>query len=459
MSTLFIRVHGPVTQPESPSSALGPSTDDASLAAMERLGEPAIPALDASETTEFDPELSADWLISESNGDVRAEGTTDLRGLSEIVDPDTDWLKNPVNVVLLVPSALVLNINCQVPGKNASQVRRALPFAVEEFVATDIEAMHVAAGDISRGGMIRSQVVDREILDNWLSALHGIEVRPGFAFSEAEMLPCSEGHSTLLFDDDEVLMKNVESAACIDTENLEFVLGSFVEASGEDAVIEVVNGKVDPIAVAQLPPDIEFTNTPLEAGQSVLSYLAGLWNAKSGSANNTINLLQGEYAVRMSAEGKTSRWRMVGMLAAGWFGIAMIALAAKGLYSDGAAGGLKAENESLYKDIYPETQRIPPNIQRDVQSRMGGSGSAGASFVPLIGRLTAHINKDIKVRSFNFQGTRDELSTELIVSGFDTLDKLKEQLTQDNLTVEISSADQQSDGVHARLRLRTGNAQ
>jgi len=63
------------------------------------------------------------------------------------------------------------------------------------------------------------------------------------------------------------------------------------------------------------------------------------------------------------------------------------------------------------------------------------------------------------VRSFNFQGSRDELSTELILSGFDALDNLKEELAGEGMNVEISSAEQQSDGVHARLRLRSGNAQ
>ncbi len=439
MSTLFVRVKGPAIQPASPV---------VSLDALDPSGESALSS---------GYELAAQWLISESNGEVRAEGDTDLRGLSELIDPGTDWVKNPANIVLLVPAGMVLNINCEVPGRNVSQVRRALPFAVEEFVATDIEAMHVAAGQISRGAMVRSQVVDRQALDNWLAALRTVGIRPGYALSEAEMLPGSKDRSTLLFDGDEVLMKNVNSAACVDVENLEFVLGQFIDGSGEAAVIETVNGEVDPLSIAQLPPDIEFVSTVLNADQSVLAYLAGLWHARGPLADNAINLLQGDYSVRMNADGKSSRWRSVAVLAAGWFGIALITLAAKGIYSDREADRLKAQSQALYKDIYPETQRIPPNIQRDVQFRMGSSGSAEAEFVPLIALLTAHLNQATKVRSFNFQGTRDELSTELILTGFDALDELKEKLAGGGLTVEISSADQQSDGVHARLRLRSGN--
>lgn len=445
MSTLFIRVEGPAGI-DAAQGDMSPATklESGLENALDDVTAPVI-------------ELSANWLISDPDGSVRAQGTTDLRGLSELIDPNTEWVKNPANVVLLIPAGLVLNINCEVPGRNAAQVRRALPYAVEEFVATDIEDMHVAAGDISKGGMIRSQVVERKALDGWLAALLSIGIRPGYGLSEAEILPGNAERSTLLFAGDEVLMRNAESAACIDSENLEFVLGAFVEASGDETVIETVNGQVDQLVIAQLPPEVKFSTTTLDADQSVLAYLAGLWRERGALADKGINLLQGEYAVRMNATGQVSRWRMVGLIAAAWFGIALLALGAKGIYSGMEADRLNEESVALYKDIYPTTQRIPPNMQRDVQFRMGGQNVAAAEFVPLIGRLSKHITTSIKVRSFNFQGSRDELSTELILGGFDALDALKEKLATDGLNVEISSADQQQDGVHARLRLKAAN--
>jgi len=189
----------------------------------------------------------------------------------------------------------------------------------------------------------------------------------------------------------------------------------------------------------------------------VLAYLAGLWSERGALADSGINLLQGEYAVRMNTSGEASRWRTVGLIAAAWFGIALLALGAKGIYSGMEADRLNSATVALYQDIYPSAERIPPNIKRDVQFRMGGQNVAAAQFVPLIGQLSKHLTTAIKVRSFNFQGSRDELSTELILGGFDALDALKEKLATDGMSVEISSADQQQDGVHARLRLRAAN--
>ena len=471
MSTLFIRVQGPATGMTSAASGEAVGVDDPLVDAVDSLsasnslaaGDSLIAGDSADNLQVESYELNAQWLISEADGQVRAQGESDLRGLSELIDPESDWLQNPANIVLLLPTSLVLNVSCEVPGRNPAQVRRALPFAVEEFVATDIEMMHVAAGNIQGGGTVRSQIIERTILDSWLAALHSIGIRPGYAFSDAEMLPGSRGHSTLLFDGDEVLMKNQHSAACVDSENLEFVLGAFIEAVGEaatgEAVIETINGEIDPLSLAQLPSEVEFSATTLDASQSVLGYLAGLWHSRGPLADNAINLLQGDYSVRMNASGEASRWRTVVMVAAAWFGIALLGLVVRGFYSDSQAGGLKTASEALYKDIYADAQRIPPNIQRDMQFRMGEGGASGGEFVPLIGQLSEHISQDIAVRSFNFQGSRDELSTELVVSEFPALDALKEKLTGSGLAVEVSSADQQSDGVHARLRLRYSNAQ
>ena len=445
MSTLFIRVQEPATtQNDEQTSSL---SDPEALTALDALDE----------ITAYS--LTAAWLISEASGEVRAEGVADLRGLSELVDPDSDWIQNPANVVLLVPAGLVLNINCDVPGRNQAQVRRALPFAVEEFVATDIEMMHVAAGEIARGGNIRSQVVERKLLEDWLAALRSVGIRPGYTFSDAELLPASATRSTLLFDGDEVLMKSRVSAACVDAENLEFVLTTFIEDSGTETSIESLNGEIDALTLAQLPPEIEIEKTSLESGQSVLGYLASRWRNGNPLTSGAINLLQGDYSVRMSASGGSSKWRAVGVLAAAWFLIALVALAVKGFYSDSEAQRLKANSQALYKDIYPATQRIPPNLKRDVQFRMGGSGTTGGQFVPLVGQLAEHLTPEVKVRSFNFQGSRDELSTELIVGKLAAVDDLKVQLDGNGMSVEISSIEEQSDGVHARLRLRSNNAQ
>ncbi len=76
--------------------------------------------------------IGCEWLIVEDDGDERAQGVTDYRGLADLADPNVDWLRTPTNIVVLVPSEHVLGVSCTVPGRSIGQIRRALPYVVEE---------------------------------------------------------------------------------------------------------------------------------------------------------------------------------------------------------------------------------------------------------------------------------------------------------------------------------------
>ena len=105
-----------------------------------------IRVLSPASRDEEDLHLSSTWLILEDDGSERAAGEADLRGLSELIDPSAVWLQKPNNIVVIVPGEHVLGVSCEVPGRSIGQIRRALPFVVEEFVATEIEGMHLASG-------------------------------------------------------------------------------------------------------------------------------------------------------------------------------------------------------------------------------------------------------------------------------------------------------------------------
>jgi general secretion pathway protein L len=57
--------------------------------------------------------------------------------------------------------------------RGTAKILRALPFALEEQIAEDIEALHFAAGRPAPDGSIPAAAVDREQLEGWLEAGRG----------------------------------------------------------------------------------------------------------------------------------------------------------------------------------------------------------------------------------------------------------------------------------------------
>ena len=404
-------------------------------------------------------DMAAQWLLRDDAGMTVEEGTTDGRGLAEIVDTQSPWAQDPRNIIVLVPVDNVALLSCTVPGRSVSQIRRALPFAVEEFLTQDVETMHLAHGPIAKSEPISCVLVDKGLLSNWLTCLNEAGLTPGVMVPDASLLPAGGQTASVLFEFDGALVHTPEHIANIDLPLLPDVLSAVYEHFDNDGsangtpALHLVNGRMPEVDTSRSGfPNHQIHETLLDG--SVLEYLASRW-ADSGVE---INMLQGAYAPTKKAHPAWGRWKSVGGLVALWAVTYVGVLLAEGLWSDYRADSLRAESLALYRQIYPSERRVP-NAYTQMRRHLGQIESAGAGFHTLVGQLANGIDKVVKgteLRSLSFSDSRGELTTELWVPNYDELDKLKAQLEGQGLAVVISSAEEQDSQVRARFRVRAG---
>jgi general secretion pathway protein L len=386
------------------------------------------------------------WMIQNNDGSIRARGETDFRGLSELIDPGTDWIQDPGNIVVTIPSETVLSLTCEVPGRSIGQIRRALPFVVEEFVTTEIESMHLACGPLRRGAPARVDVVERSLLQGWLDCLAALEIRPGYMFSEAELLPVAPNEASLLIDDDRVLIRTVDQAAAIDRENLILAVSTLnIER------LKVVFGSLTDIERAHLTAagELEVLSADGPRTASTLEYVAANWRGA-----DAINLLQGSFRPKQAINPLWERWRPAAAIAAVWIGVALLAMTTQALYAGYRAADLRAQSEQIYRDIFPEERRVA-NVRRQLQAKLGERPDDGSiGLLGLVGALASVTGPSTRIQSMNYASERSELAVDLVTGGFEALDQVKENLAGQGVNVEISSAEQTDQGVRARVRLR-----
>ena len=390
--------------------------------------------------------LDGEWLIAEDGGAVRAKGLADYRGLGELIDPDVEWLHNSDNIVAILPGEHVLGVSCEVPGRSVGQIRRALPFVVEEFVATDIEGMHLACGPIRRGEKVRCNLIDQSLLDDWLACLRELNLAPGHMVSEAELLPCDPGQVSVLFEANTVLVKTTDQAATVDRSNLLLALGSVAAQE-----VLLINGTLDEIELDQLDGDVNVrtADTGEGVGDTTLAYLATRWRLQP----DTISLLQGAYTPTRPTGDTMARWQGVATLAGAWALVVMFAMIAEGFWASVQADRLQAASEDLFRNIFPDDRRIT-NVRRQMQAKLGGRTSGGGpGFTDYLGQLGAVLSSNVTITSLNFTDARGELAADLLLGDYDELDQLKENLERRGVQVGITSAEQQDTGVRARIRL------
>jgi general secretion pathway protein L len=391
-------------------------------------------------------EVACQWLIREDDGRERASGETDFRGLRDLADPAVEWIRDPTNVVVFVPAGFVFTIEAAVPGKSVGHMRRALPFVIEEFIADDIERMHIAIeGAPVRGEPIACCVIDRTLVEGWVDAFSSMGFVPGFMVPEGEMLPREPGTLSLLADGEQILARMGAEVAVIDRSSLELVLSregvARIELFGTDQRLEA--HARDQGAVVEVAEPY---------GAAIIAMLANRWRAAGA-----INLLQNDFLPRRPRDPRAQRWANVGLLAAVWAGIFLLTVVVEGVWSGLRADQLESESLALYRDIYPDDSTATAGtMRRRMAAQIGGAGGLGGrGFVEYVADLAAVKNASVTIVGLTYAEGRAELLADLRLSRYEDLEALKEALAERGVTAEVTSAEKVADGVRARMRLST----
>lgn len=392
-------------------------------------------------------DVGVEWLIKEDNGDVRATGVTNYRGLADIADPNVDWLANPENTVVYLPSQFVLMVTCEVPGRSAAQIRRALPFAAEEYVATDIESMHIANATIKPGSPVLCNIVSREVMENWLACFKSLQVNPGYFVADTQVLPAGEGVASVLFEGDMALVACQDQAANVDRGNLVFVLNTL-----DAETIYTINGELDDLERSQLERDPVLEHVPTSS-HGVLDYLAAQFDQAS-----FINLLQGSYVPARVKNPQTTRWSSVGALAASWVVIAFVAMMAQAWWAGSEADRLQGESFAFYKEMFPSESQpgTVEQLRRRMGSKLGEKANTGDSsaFVALASHFANVIDNKSSVESLSYTDQRQELTVEVMLGGYEDLETIKGKLASSGVNVDVASAEEEAGRVRSRLRVK-----
>lgn len=394
-----------------------------------------------------------EWLVRDNDGALR-EGRTTASGLAELL-AGADWITDPANVTALVPVGEMLAITCQVPGRNAAQMKSAARYAVEEFLTEDIDAMHVACGALARGQPVRCLATPRERMRTWLACLALADIEPGLMTADAMALPSDAGGVSVLFDGDEALVRAGDQGASVDAENVTAAIAAIRSEMDEDAApgLRLFNGGLPEADVRAMGFAWEATETvPVEG--SVLAFLA---SQDQPAVAPPVNLLQDDFAVKRKPGGAWAHWRPAAALAGVALAFALVLWSAEGVWAGLRADAQRSEARELYREVF-DTERAPSSPALVMRRRLGQEVTTTAGFHRLFGEVGAALGGagQYELRSVSF-AERNGLVVEVLVPDYDAVEALQQSLRERGLTVEIGSSEQQQNRVRTNLRVAGRN--
>ncbi|WP_455220683.1 type II secretion system protein GspL [Kaarinaea lacus] len=394
-------------------------------------------------------------------------------------------------VVVFVSGVEVVLTDVALPGMNRQKLLKAIPFALEEQLASDVEDNHFAVGERQQEDKVNVAIVERSIIEMWLQSLNDVGIQPDLLTTEVLGIPYTEGGWTLLLKASDkqsrakaVLRNSLQSGIALDVANVVPLLRSMLEAVKEDQRPEkldiivcnaedvypaaesdtqpettnVVSGELDTIVaeLQSLAGKLEYDIEVYHPEQPFLVYLA-----QQLQESKCINLLQGDYSRRERLEKLLRPWRPAAAVAVIWLllqvGLMIFdyqKLAARDLE-------LRAQITEVYRQTFPESKNIvdPKKQMEDKLADLRKQTNQGADMFALLAKAGDVLSDTdtLLIRTLRFK--EETLDMDFEISDLQSLDELKLRLINEtNMDVDIQSASSKQGKVESRMQLKIGAA-
>ncbi len=338
-------------------------------------------------------------------------------------------------VVAIAPGSEITVHAAALPAGSESQARAAAPFAVEDEIALDVEAVHVALGPRPAPGAERQvAVVARERMDAWLTLLEEAELSPSQLIPD--FLAIAPAENAVLVDaGDRILVRLPEDHAigglAVERDLAALVIPQSLAEQG----VEGLEAWVDDLGSLGLSGHGEAVRrAPRPSDEDLLTrFMDGV------AAGVDLNLLQGPYRARRRAGGdgfEFSRWRVLAGLGVAAVVAAFIGLAVEGWAYGKGARDLRARSQLAYARAFPDEGRVANPAQR-ARSRLsqGGGGGVFLDLSAVVFQSTSPLER-VQIETLRYDAAENSLAFTIIYDAYADVEALKTAVTDRGVVIE-----------------------
>jgi general secretion pathway protein L len=366
-------------------------------------------------------------------------------------------------VVVLVPAVDVLLTSVSLPVRGANKVLRALPFALEEQIAEDIEALHFAAGRTGADGSVAAAAVDREQLEAWLASLGEAGFDPQVICSEAEGCPAAPNHLNWVLDADRCLARSGDGLpVLLEIASVEEALRFGPGFPGESGAAKHLSVYVTPEGRMRHGDALEALRDELASLEIRILPDGMLPHLAAGVVSREpINLLQGQYAPRTQLDRLWKPWRTAAALLAVLAVVLVGQQALRLVQLKQEEARLDAAIAEAFQQALPGARMEDPRFQveRRLAALRGTGGASNESFLTALEALGGALRETpgITLQSVSYRA--GVLDLRLQAPSVDSLEQIRQSVGRDGrFTATIQQANQRPDGVEGRIQLTGGGA-
>ena len=404
-----------------------------------------------------EPEHQVEWVVVDDNGSRRsnmaagtlAEAAAGLQGRQAIV---------------LVPAAETLTTMVDLPVRSGARLRAALPYALEDQVAADVETLHFAAGDRYESGRRPVAVVEKSILEGWLALLEDAGIEPSSLVPENYGLARIPGTMSVLVDDGCVMFNDGEETEFVlegATPSDALVAAGQITDRSDDAPPEPSGHLVvycDAADEERLSHDWIALRHELHSVDINLLQEGALPRlAVTVASGAGVNLLQGVYGPKADYGSWLRPWARAAML--------LVALGVVGLVAKGADYWRLSQEEATLQAQFTEQYRtVRPGANDPILDPVGavnsikrglGQSTAPPVFLASLGELSSAMagNGAAAVESISYRA--GVIDVRVSSPDVETIGNIQRAIGASGaFAATIQSTDRVGDRINSRIQIR-----
>jgi general secretion pathway protein L len=353
-----------------------------------------------------------------------------------------------------------------IPSKSRSKQLQAVPFAMEDYLAEDIEDMHFALGkshteNSSTDGANNLPVIaiKRSLLQQTINTFNEQQIHLEIISADSVALPGSSSNWSILLDEDSALIKiNSSQAHSCDRENLPVILQALLHKLSENEQVapDTINYyyKEDDAEAETLLSECEIKIEPHCYKNHALEIF--VQNLKTISS---FNLLQGEFTPVRESNIWLKPWKSAA-IAASVFLVLQLG------NSTMLASQLEQKNLKLTRQIETEFKRAIPdsrnmtNMKIRVERRLndlkgGGSGDNKNGFLQILSKVSPSLTEQGKVDIQAAVFRNNYIDVDLTAKSLQDIENIKNKLAAIPGIKTVLSTTVEKDSIKGRLRLES----
>ncbi|MDB2330721.1 type II secretion system protein GspL [Alteromonas sp.] len=348
-------------------------------------------------------------------------------------------------VIALAPSSDILLKWVTLPPRAGRKVLSALPFMLEDELATDISEQFFAIGP-KNGDQQAVAIVSHAKMTMWQQWLSDAGLFCDTLIPDVLAVPVTENGWSILTLGEQLLVRQ-DSFKGMQGEQtwLLPMLSHF--ASQQEEAVTITN-------YAGLPldgmPNTTISEAPLELPMHVL--------AKEALASK-FNLYQGEYKVKRKRSSGWSQWRTAAVLAVIVLATSLIDKTVTLYQLESQNAALKADINAAVKAGFPNLGMVR-NVKLKLQSELAKleQGGGDASMLIMLDQLTpAFAATKITPQTLRFDSTRTEIRIQAQGKNFEALEQFKKLAESAGFVVEQGAFNNRDNGVVGTVSIRSAS--